>query len=206
MNLVSEDNKGIVYDESLTQLARVDTQPGCQLSGRVRVKGLPGHLHVSAQRSMGAFDGRMQYTLDPAAASAYNASHTIRRLSFGAPFPGQVAPLEGVSSAPTDKPAAFQYHLRVVPTTYEPLHGPPIDSRQYSASDFVAEYDSRLAPHVHPGLWLRYDFSPTLVRRVEVRRTFLQFLTSLCAILGGVYAISGLVDQVVFRVAGSKSE
>ena len=204
VNVISEDSKGLVYDASHTQLARTDTQPGCLLQGSVRVKGLPGHLHVSAQRSMGSFDGRMQYALDPAAARAFNASHTFRRLSFGPAFPGQVSPLDGVSSAATEAPAAFQYHLRVVPTVYESLSGLPIDSRQYSASDFVAEYDARAAPHVHPGLWLRYDFSPTMVRRVEVRRTFLQFLTSLCAILGGVFAISGLVDQVIHRATEKK--
>ena len=205
MNLISEDSKGLLYDESHARLTRVEAAPGCVLAGSVRVKGLPGSLHVSAQRSAG-FDGRMQFTVDPTAARAFNASHTIRRLSFGPRFPGQVSPLEAVSSAPTQAPAAFQYHLRVVPTVYEPLAGPPIDSRQYSASDFVAEYEPRAAPHVHPGLWLRYDFSPTMVRRVEVRRTFLQFLTSLCALLGGVFTIFGLVDQVGFRATDSKKD
>jgi hypothetical protein len=206
VNLVSEDSKGSQYDESQSSLVRLDTSPGCVLKGVVRVKGLPGHLHVSAQRSMGGFDGRMQFAIDPASARTFNASHTFRRLSFGPAFPGQVSPLDGVSSVPTEGPAAFQYHLRVVPTVYERLHGPPIDSRQYSASDFVQEYDARSAPNVHPGLWLRYDFSPTMVRRVEVRRTFLQFLTSLCAILGGVFTISGLVDQCIYRTTSNKRE
>ena len=37
------------------------------------------------------------------------------------------------------------------------------------------------------------------VRLKETRRTFLQFLTSVCAILGGVFALSGVVNNVMYR-------
>ena len=33
----------------------------------------------------------------------------------------------------------------------------------------------------------------------ETRRTFLQFLTSVCAILGGVFALSGVVNNLMYR-------
>jgi Endoplasmic reticulum vesicle transporter len=47
----------------------------------------------------------------------------------------------------------------------------------------------------------RYDFSPIMVRLVETRQSFLYFLTSVCAILGGVFALSGIVDTVFHRAA-----
>ena len=50
-----------------------------------------------------------------------------------------------------------------------------------------------------PGVWFRYDFSPIMVRVVETRYGFLSFLVSLCAILGGVFALSGIVDQLLYR-------
>ena len=37
------------------------------------------------------------------------------------------------------------------------------------------------------------------VRLKETRRTYLQFLTSVCAILGGVFALSGVVNNVMYR-------
>jgi hypothetical protein len=206
VRLISEDNKGTPYDESTVRLELRDTNPGCAVKGGVRVKGLPGHLHVAAQRTVANVEGRLMFAVEPSAAAAFNASHTIRRFSFGPPFPGQVSPLDGTASAPTARSAGFQYHLRVVPTIYEHLGGRVTDSRQYSVSDFVQEYDSHAAPHVHPGLWLRYDFSPTMVRRVETRPSFLQFVTSLCAILGGVFALSGLVDQLVHRTIDGAKE
>ncbi len=206
MRLISEDSKGTPYDDSTVRVELRETNPGCALKGAVRVKGLPGHLHVAAQRTVANIDGRLMFAVDPSAAAAFNASHTIHRFSFGPPFPGQVSPLDGTTSAPTQRSAGYQYHMRVVPTVYEHLGGRLTDSRQYSVSDFVQEYDAHAAPHVHPGLWLRYDFSPTMVRKVETRRTFLQFLTSLCAILGGVFALSGLVDQLVHRTIDSAKD
>lgn len=50
-----------------------------------------------------------------------------------------------------------------------------------------------------PGVWFRYDFSPILVRVVETRTGFLSLCVSLCAIVGGVYALAGIVDQVLHR-------
>jgi hypothetical protein len=236
VRLVSEDAKGVTYDESrsslrlspasaldltgLTGFSRLlaahklaaaqdphATSPGCVLQGTVRVKSLPGHVYVAAPRVLSNVDGRMMFTITPEAlAGGFNVSHTIRALSFGPPFPGQASPLEGATTLPARGAAAYQYHLRVVPTMYETLSGRVIDSRQYSASDFAQEHERNSAVFVHPGVWLRYDFSPTVVRRVEVRRSFLQFVTSLFAILGGVFSISGVLDQVWFRATEVKKD
>ena len=215
VRIVSEDAKGALYDEARTRVqltpagagAAGADAPGCRVVGSVRVKGLPGVVSVAPARGAMGFNGEMLFAAADAA-RAFNASHAFARLAFGPPFPGQVNALSGVASAPTARAAAFTYHVRVVPTIYEPLAGRPVHSRQYSATDFVAEVDAAAPGHGHahaaPGLWLRYDFSPAMVRRVEVRRTFLQFLTSLCAILGGVFAISGVVDTVVFRATEKK--
>lgn len=201
VSVVSEDNKGVPYDASRTKvtLTPLGGGAGCRMSGFVTVKHLPGHLSVAAPRVLTNVDGRLAFTVPPELLDAFNASHDIHRLSFGPAFPGQVSPLEGTSTAPVGGAAAYQYHLRVVPTVYETVRGVFTDSQQYSASDFVQVHDSGAGAFVHPGVWLRYDFSPIAVRRVEVRRGFLQFLTSLCAILGGVFALSGLVDQLLHR-------
>jgi hypothetical protein len=209
VRVISEDMKGSVYDESrlrlkLTPSTNVDS-PGCSVSGSISVKGLPGVISVAPARPMMAQNGEQLWQLAPDVLSSFNASHTFKRIAFGPHFPGQVCPLDGVSSAVTEKVAAYTYHTRVVPTIYEPLSGRAISSRQYSTSDFVQEIDAPAVGHGHshaaPGLWIRYEFSPALVRRVEVRRSFLQFLTSLCAILGGAFAIGTVVDTVVWRVS-----
>jgi uncharacterized membrane protein len=42
-----------------------------------------------------------------------------------------------------------------------------------------------------------------MVRVVEARISIAQFLVDLCAILGGVFALSGVVDQVWHRTLGA---
>lgn len=44
-----------------------------------------------------------------------------------------------------------------------------------------------------------YDLSPIKVHVAEKRQSFLHFLTSVCAIIGGVFTVSGLVDSVVYH-------
>jgi endoplasmic reticulum-Golgi intermediate compartment protein 3 len=50
-----------------------------------------------------------------------------------------------------------------------------------------------------PGIFFFYDLSPIKVRYLEERRSFLTFLTSVCAIVGGVFTVSGIVDATLFN-------
>ena len=183
---------------------------GCRVAGTARVRRVAGHIHVAAPRSLSSMEGRLVFSIAPDVLRSFNASHTVNRLAFGPHFPGQVSPLDGVTSLPQAAAAAFQYHIKVVPTVFEPVGGgAPIDSQQYSASDFVQVLDASGGDHghfMHPGVWFKYDFSPIMVRLVETRRSFLQFLTSACAILGGVFALSGVIDAIVFRVTDEKTK
>ena len=74
----------------------------------------------------------------------FNATHVIHHLSFGPTFPGQLQPLDGHASAVTQGPAMFQYHVKIVPTLFEPLGGRLVDSNQFSATDFMQDLSVRL--------------------------------------------------------------
>ena len=50
-----------------------------------------------------------------------------------------------------------------------------------------------------------FDLSPFAVRMRDNSVTFLQFLTSLCAIVGGVVTLAGLVDSILHHVWGGSS-
>lgn len=51
-----------------------------------------------------------------------------------------------------------------------------------------------LHTHTHTGCFVFYDLSPIKVHIIESRSSFLHYLTNLCAIVGGVFAVSGLLD------------
>jgi hypothetical protein len=73
---------------------------------------------------------------------------------------------------------------------------PEIQSNQYS----VTEHMSHLAPGSGrglPGVYFYYEVSPIQAIIYEKRsyyKSFLRFLTSACAIIGGAYTLMGLVD------------
>jgi hypothetical protein len=53
-------------------------------------------------------------------------------------------------------------------------------------------------PIAIPGVFIVYEISPMRVRIEEHRKPFTHFLTNLCAIIGGVYTVAGLIDRLLF--------
>ena len=50
-----------------------------------------------------------------------------------------------------------------------------------------------------PGVFFFYEMSPLCAVFEEKRKGWLPFLTSLCAIIGGVYATGSVVDQLLHQ-------
>ncbi|CAI5953990.1 unnamed protein product [Closterium sp. NIES-65] len=53
--------------------------------------------------------------------------------------------------------------------------------------------------HSLPGVFFFYDLSPIKVRFTEQNTSFLHFLTNVCAIIGGVFTVTGIIDAVVYH-------
>mgnify|MGYP003328867161 CR=1 FL=1 len=54
-----------------------------------------------------------------------------------------------------------------------------------------------------PSAVFYYDVSPMQVVVREERKTFANFLTQLCAIIGGVFTVTGLLDGAIFHGGNS---
>lgn len=50
-----------------------------------------------------------------------------------------------------------------------------------------------------PGIFLVYEFNPFMVERVEKAVPLSHFLTQVCAIIGGVFTVAGLIDDFAYR-------
>ena len=48
-----------------------------------------------------------------------------------------------------------------------------------------------------PGVFFIYDFSPFQVRVETRQKGIIEFITGLCAILGGLSAVSGLLERAI---------
>lgn len=53
--------------------------------------------------------------------------------------------------------------------------------------------------HGLPGVFVMYDLSPIMVMFTEKQRSFAHFLTSVCAIVGGVFTVAGIIDSLLYH-------
>lgn len=90
----------------------------------------------------------------------------------------------------------YQYFLKIVPTQFNFLNGKEIRTFQYSVSkqDQMAGMSGGL-----PGVFFMLSHSPMRIIYSESRPTFGSFLTSACAIIGGVFSVASIIDSILYR-------
>ncbi|WVY99396.1 hypothetical protein V8G54_025466 [Vigna mungo] len=172
---------------------------GCRIEGYVRVKKVPGNLIISARSDAHSFD-----------ASQMNMSHVINHLSFGRkvsprvmsdvkrliPYVGSSHDrLNGLSFINTRDLGAnvtMEHYLQVVKTEV-------ITRKDYK---LVEEYEytahSSVAQSLHiPVAKFHLELSPMQVLITENPKSFSHFLTNVCAIIGGVFTVAGILDSIL---------
>eukprot|EP00850_Spirogloea_muscicola_P018367 SM000167S02980 [mRNA] locus=s167:272820:275057:- [translate_table: standard] len=189
----AEDTQQAIVDIK----AAMEAREGCHVSGYLSVQRVAGNFHVSVH-------GSSLFILNSVFGSPgeINVSHTIQRVSFGHEYPGLVNPLDGfvrmLNGSKGYDAGSFKYFLKVVPTQYRSLSGTSIDTNQYSVTEYFSpqkKHDSTL-----PAVYFVYDLSPVTVSITERRRNLLHFITRLCAVLGGTFAFSGMLDRWLHKV------
>jgi len=86
---------------------------------------------------------------------------------------------------------------QVVPTLYTDIRGHKIATNQFSVTEHFVRGES--GSRYIPGVFFIYDLSPIKVKFVEERVSFLHFLTNVCAIVGGVFTVSGIIDSFIYH-------
>ena len=88
----------------------------------------------------------------------------------------------------------------MVHTTYQLSRGKLLDTYQYTVNNNNYQDGASL-----PSAVFSYDLSPMQVVVTEEREAFASFLTQICAIIGGVFTVTGLLDSVVYHaISGAK--
>ncbi|CAL5224040.1 g6662 [Coccomyxa viridis] len=196
-NLVPSAGQPHHYIRGVTRMAKTS---GCALSGFVLVKKVPGALHFLAKSPGHSFDY-----------AAMNMSHVVNYLYFGnKPSPRRHQALArlhpaGLGDDWADKlagqgffsraqKATFEHYMQVVLTTIEPSK-----TRQdlsYDAYEYTVHshtYDTAEIPSAK----FTYDLSPIQILVSEKHRAWYHFITTTCAIIGGVFTVAGIVDGLV---------
>ncbi|ELT99344.1 hypothetical protein CAPTEDRAFT_162161 [Capitella teleta] len=96
----------------------------------------------------------------------------------------------------------FSYYVKVVPTSYLRANGEFVSSNQYSVTKHHKKVGGGiLGEQGLPGVFVTYELSPMMVKYTEKNRSFMHFLTGVCAIIGGVFTVAGLVDAFIYHSA-----
>jgi len=166
---------------------------GCNLHGQLIVKKIPGAFHIALGESINFMGLHMHAT---SGSTVYDYSHTINKLSFGSEDYGNS--LQNTIKKRAPGPVKYQYFLNVVATNVKKTNGEVLETYQYSATqheqDIKENEESTL-----PGIFFNFKISPMLITLTHQRKSFTGFLTSLCAIVGGIITVAGLVDSVIYN-------
>jgi hypothetical protein len=168
---------------------------GCNIAGRLEVQRVAGNFHVSVHsQSFHVLEAIFRDARD------VNVSHVIHTLSFGPEFPGAVNPLDDTQRIleQHEGSGTYKYFLKVVPTTYSSLKEPEIPTNQFSVTEYYMPATARGSQL--PAVYFMYDLFPITVSISEGKRSLGHFLTRVCAVVGGVFAVSGMLDRFIHRV------
>ena len=189
----------------------VEEHPGCLMAGFLLVNRVPGNFHIEARSSY--------HNLNPVMA---NLSHRVNALSFGpimsqkaknmlTSIPKEYFSLESVS--PIDNRVyvnsnlhtAYHHYLKVVSTHFGQGYdfgSSSLLAYQMVESSQIMNYEIEDIPEAR----FSYDLSPMAVVINRKGRRWYEFVTSVCALIGGTFTVVGLLSSflgVVFK-AGKK--
>ncbi|XP_065844191.1 endoplasmic reticulum-Golgi intermediate compartment protein 3-like isoform X3 [Oscarella lobularis] len=186
--------------EGWSDKIKAQKNEGCRVSGYLEVAKVAGNFHFAPGKSFQQSHVHV-HDLQPFGVSSFNISHTFHRLSFGTDYPGIQNPLDGRSAIDNAGSMMYQYFVKVVPTVYKKLSGKVIRTNQYSVTKHEKgiKLAGGLGEQGLPGLFVLYDLSPMMVQITESRRSFMHFLTGVCAIIGGVFTVAGLIDSMIYH-------
>jgi len=202
------DQTGVEEDEKerkrqLYQQNRPE-HPACQVSGHLMVNRVPGNFHVEAKSKSHNLNAAMT-----------NLSHVVNHLSFGDPIDEQsrktkrilkqvpaehrqFSPMNDQEYITADYHQAYHHYIKVV-STHLNLGSSESNSMvtyQFLEQSQVVYYDETNVPEAR----FSYDLSPMSVVVEKEGRKWYDYLTSLCAIIGGTFTTLGLIDATLYRV------
>ncbi|KLT45392.1 ER to Golgi transport-related protein [Cutaneotrichosporon oleaginosum] len=163
--------------------------PACRIYGSVSVKKVTGNLHITTLGHGYMSGHHTDHDL-------MNLTHVIHEFSFGPFFPAIAQPLD-MSLETTDAAfAAFQYFLRIVPTTYIDANRRMLSTSQYAVTEATRVFEHGRGV---PGIFFKYDLEPMTITIRERTTTLYQFLIRLVGVIGGVWTVAAFSLRVANR-------
>jgi len=216
-------------DKELDKVAqsRGNKIPGCEISGVIKVTRAPGNFHLSCHSPLHTFDVAQVNTThvvnglyfgDELDAADIRMLDTVRRSSAwptnylaGRDFVSHENVtihhyLKVVTTRISPPEGLFQFKLgSPLQSLHEYLNAPEGSHRAYQYTSTRTQYRS---PSELPAVKFSWDLAPLQVILSDEKDSgyrFGSFLTSLCAMIGGVYVVTGIIDNVLYHTVMSSA-
>eukprot|EP00993_Chasmostoma_nieuportense_P002247 NODE_3060_length_1038_cov_66.006586_g2917_i0.p1 GENE.NODE_3060_length_1038_cov_66.006586_g2917_i0~~NODE_3060_length_1038_cov_66.006586_g2917_i0.p1 ORF type:complete len:312 (+),score=67.23 NODE_3060_length_1038_cov_66.006586_g2917_i0:52-987(+) len=183
---------GILTSEHFgDQQANEMKHEGCHVRGYVDVNKVPGSFHISAH----GLQHYVQRYLD----GVLDCNHIVHSFFIGDVdlhpdlYPGSLRPLDNMNRATYSQGSTFEYFLDIIPTIYSSPQ--LIDMKTYQLTAHTHQFDTH--PSHMPAVYFRYQLSPITVKFIARHKSFSHFLTYVCAIVGGVFTVAGLLNRML---------
>lgn len=184
------------------ELAAVPKGTGCNMAGFVLVKKVPGTLRFAARSESHTFDHTWM-----------NMSHVVHSFSFGSRpslkkyqllqrlHPAGLTPqwadkLFGQSFVSDHPQSTHEHYLQVVLTTVQPKRRPSTQS--YDAYEYTVHSHTFLSDDI-PSARVTFDLSPIQILVKDADKPLYHFITTTCAIVGGVFTVAGILDAILYQ-------
>ncbi|XP_046746901.1 endoplasmic reticulum-Golgi intermediate compartment protein 3 [Diprion similis] len=171
---------------------------GCQIYGYIEVNRVGGSFHIAPGESFSVNHVHV-HDVQPYASTQFNMTHKIRHLSFGLNIPGKTNPMDDTTIVATEGAMMFQHYIKIVPTTYVRSDGSTLLTNQFSVTRHSRQVSLFTGESGMPGIFFSYELSPLMVKYTEKEKSFGHFATNLCAIVGGVFTVAGLIDSILYH-------
>eukprot|EP01138_Halocafeteria_seosinensis_P014264 gb/GECG01014564.1/.p1 GENE.gb/GECG01014564.1/~~gb/GECG01014564.1/.p1 ORF type:complete len:621 (+),score=66.97 gb/GECG01014564.1/:1-1863(+) len=168
---------------------------GCNIAGFIRVPKVPGTLAVTVD-----LKGGHSFAMDK-----LNLTHMIHSLSFGALLSEEqkaklpsdaLQGMHAMSNTTFVSDKSFiihEHYAKVVGSSFTFSKGDSVNTFRYAGNSHSLQVETKL-----PYIEISYDLSPLTVRTEERDKPLYHFVTQMCAIIGGVFTVIGLLDSFVY--------
>ncbi|KAI9913151.1 hypothetical protein PsorP6_005895 [Peronosclerospora sorghi] len=191
-----------VQKPRLSKIVHPGAIEGCEISGSLSVNRVPGVVVFTARSDQVSFT-----------AQAINISHLVHHFSFGQvrrteklftggnralATPSNRYPLDSRMYTTESENVSIQHFLNVVGFDKKDSSQTHLQQRSYEFSATTTEYGDK-----QPSTLFTFDISPLVVQITTETIPFYHLVTHLCAVIGGMYTILGLVNSGVFHAMNS---
>ncbi|KAJ0406351.1 hypothetical protein ATCC90586_007194 [Pythium insidiosum] len=201
---VNQENVERVDVKKVRRSVPANAVEGCEISGSISVSRVPGKLILTARSTEHSFD-----------LAGINVTHRVNHFSFGQMkrsehlidgarkfIPSSRFPLDNSAFYADNVNITIEHFMNVVGLDHEDRRASIWEPVQ-RVYEFSASSNQYNASKTLPAALFTFDISPLVIQVVRDNMPLYRFITSLCAIVGGVFTVIGLVDSGVFHAMNS---